>query len=227
MMIPTDTPSSLRTRRRLALISALSLLAFASLNPPALAQGGKRQLTMETHATFFSSETHQAKPVDPQVFVRDAGAAAGIGPQNIKHAAGFRPALLVDPLQSQLFNAQGRELGFTLGEWLGAKGTVDIATDGRTVSVSLSRLRPNATYSLFENHFDQRPIGFTPLDGDGSRNSFVAQSDGNLTISVKAPEALTHANAVLLVYHSDGEAHGKSRGEIGVNAHHQLIARIR
>ena len=34
------------------------------------------------------------------------------------------------------------------------------------------------------------------------------------------------ANAVLLVYHSDRKTHGPSRGRIGINAHHQLIARL-
>jgi hypothetical protein len=31
---------------------------------------------------------------------------------------------------------------------------------------------------------------------------------------------------VLVVYHSDGKTHGDSRGEIGVGAQHQLIARL-
>jgi hypothetical protein len=31
---------------------------------------------------------------------------------------------------------------------------------------------------------------------------------------------------VLLVYHSDGAEHGMQRGEIGQNAHHQLIMRV-
>jgi hypothetical protein len=37
---------------------------------------------------------------------------------------------------------------------------------------------------------------------------------------------LTGANAVLLVYHSDGRTHGTSRGQLGVTAHHQLIAKV-
>ena len=44
-------------------------------------------------------------------------------------------------------------------------------------------------------------------------------------MTVTAPQLLTHANAVLLVYHSDKTFHGDQRGEIGVTAHHQLIAR--
>jgi hypothetical protein len=81
-------------------------------------------------------------------------------------------------------------------------------------------------YSLFENHFDQQPVGFTPLDGAGKANDFMANDSGSATVSVLAPQAPTHANAVLLVYHSDKTSHGDQRGDTGVNAHHQLIARI-
>jgi len=44
-------------------------------------------------------------------------------------------------------------------------------------------------------------------------------------VTLTAPQMLTHANAVLLVYHSDKTFHGDQRGEIGVTAHHQLFAR--
>jgi hypothetical protein len=39
------------------------------------------------------------------------------------------------------------------------------------------------------------------------------------------PSVPTHANAVLLIYNSGGQPHGVERGHIGVDAHHQLIAR--
>jgi hypothetical protein len=44
-------------------------------------------------------------------------------------------------------------------------------------------------------------------------------------VSITLPDFPTHANAVLLVYHSDGQTHGLERGRIGIDAHHQLIAR--
>lgn len=34
-------------------------------------------LSFETHAAFFSGETKQPKPIDPHVFVKDAGVAEG------------------------------------------------------------------------------------------------------------------------------------------------------
>ncbi|MEP7209083.1 MAG: hypothetical protein ABI920_19275 [Casimicrobiaceae bacterium] len=190
------------------------------------ADGGAQELKMETHAGFFSAETKQAKPLDPQVFVKDVNAPAATGPQNIRHDAGLRPAFIADAPGTALFNAKGKALGFDLGKWLAPTGTATIGPDGMTVTVKLANLRPQGTYTLFENHFDQKPVGFTPLDGTGKGNSFVAPADGTKTFTLKAPAKLTHDNAVLLVYHSDGATHGMSRGEIGVDAHHQMIARL-
>lgn len=188
------------------------------------------RLTFVTHAAFFSAETHQPKAIDPQVFVRDASAPAATGPQGIPHAAGVRRALIEqDPKASPLLNANGQPLGFDLGQWLAANGTVTIkpTADGKAeISAQFSNLRSGGYYSLFENHFDRQPIGFTPLDGAGKNNNFVASGSGTATVNLVAPHALTHANAVLLVYHSDNTFHGEQRGDIGVNAHHEVIARI-
>jgi len=186
-------------------------------------------LKFVVHASFFSEETHQPNALDPQAFVKDPSVPSAVGPQKIEHAAGYRPALLSDVARTPVFTAAGESLGFTLGQWLGAKGSVTItqrASGGARIVAHFTSLRPNGVYSLFENHFDQQPVGFTPLDGTGKRNSFRAKSDGTATIAVTAPEMPTHANAVLLVYHSDHTSHGTSRGEIGINAHHQLIARL-
>jgi hypothetical protein len=188
------------------------------------------RLPFVTHASFFSSETHQPKPLDPHVFVRDPSVPVAVGPQNIQHAAGVRPALIAqDPKSTALVNAKGEPLGFHLGEWLGAEGvaTITPAANGRVeISARFTHLRPGGHYSLFENHFDQQPVGFSPLDGAGKTNDFVARENGGAQITVVAPQALTHANAILLVYHSDKTSHGDQRGDIGINAHHQLIARI-
>lgn len=212
------------TTSRATTVVAILLLAIS----PVVATGaeGARDLPMQTHASFFSAESKQPKPLDPQVFVKDANAPAATGPQNIKHAAGLRPALIADAPGTNLYNAQSKPLGFDLGTWLAPTGSASIAADGMTVTVRLANLRPQGSYTLFENHFDQKPVGFTPLDGTGKGNSFVAPASGIATMTVKAPAKLTHDNAVLLVYHSDGATHGMSRGEIGVNAHHQMIARL-
>ena len=87
-------------------------------------------------------------------------------------------------------------------------------------------LVPSGVYSLFENHFDTTPPSFTPLDGTGKGNVFHADADGAASVTVVAPYRMTHANGILVVYHSDGTTHGKERGPIGVTAHHQLVLRI-
>ncbi|CAB3803551.1 hypothetical protein LMG28614_05847 [Paraburkholderia ultramafica] len=185
-------------------------------------------LPFETHAEFFSAQTHQKVPLDPQVFVAEPSAPGAVGPQAIKHVAGLRNALIADDASLPISTALNKPLHMTLGEWLGAKGDVIFTPrpDGREkITLAVSNLKPDGHYSLFENHFDQKPVGFTPLDGTGKTNNFVADASGKAAITVVAPAPLTHDNAVLLVYHSDGKTHGQSRGNIGVDAHHQLIAR--
>lgn len=211
-------------------IALSPLLVFAIGLGAAANAANPNELPFVTHAAFFSAETHQQKPIDPQVFVRESSVSAAVGPQNIRHVAGIRPAFIdEDAKNSPLFNAEGRSLDFNLGQWLAAKETVKIAatSDGRAqISVQFQNLWPGGHYSLFENHFDQQPVGFTPLDGMGTTNNFVASATGNGQISLTAPKMPTHANAVLLVFHSDGQSHSTQRGGIGVNAHHQLIVRI-
>lgn len=208
---------------------AACLIGLAGMTASvAHARGDTRVLDLETHAAFFSSETKQKTPLDPQVFVAAPGAPAGMGPQGIKHTENLRNAQIGDTATLPLMNASGKSLDMTLGAWLGAKGQVILTDlpDGREkVSVALSGLKPGGHYSLFENHFDQQPIGFTPIDGAGTDNNFVADAQGRAAITTTSPAALTHANAVLVVYHSDGQYHGKERGDIGVTAHHQLIVR--
>lgn len=186
----------------------------------------KKELVFQLHARFFSDETKPASPLDPQVFVRHPGAPAGFGPQNIRHVAGFLPAPLNPASPSPVYNALGHALGFDLSLWFAATGMASLRPEGQSLRVTcrFERLIPRGVYSLFENHFDQKPVGFTPLDGSGTANHFTADDHGGAMLSVLAPKTLNMSNAVLLVYHSDGKAHGMSRGMPGVSAHHQLIA---
>ncbi|EHP41787.1 hypothetical protein OR16_18381 [Cupriavidus basilensis OR16] len=187
-----------------------------------------RMLDFETHAAFFSKETQQKSPLDPQVFVAAQGAPAAVGPQGIKRSAGLRNALIADAPALPVMSASGQALDMSLGAWLSAKGQVILTPqpNGREkVTVVLSGLKPHGRYSLFENHFDQKPVGFTPLDGNGTDNNVVANAEGKAVLTTVSPTTITHNNAVLVVYHSDGKTHGKMRGEIGIDVHHQLIAR--
>jgi hypothetical protein len=186
-------------------------------------------LPFETHAAYFSREVTSQTILDPQVFVHDKDAQAERHWQGIAHVAGIRNAHVDDPAGTDLSTADGGPLGMTAGQWFGASGTVTLTprADGREdVTVRLHGLKPGGEFSLFENHFDQTPIGFTPVDGTGNGNSFVADSNGSAFVSIIAPTLMTHANAVLVVYHSDNQTHGSERGAIGETAHHQLIARL-
>ena len=213
-------------RRTFVLAAAVAVTLLPSSY--AWAEPTAARMEFTTHAVFFSQETHQSELLDPQVFVKDVNTKAGIGPQNIQHIDGFRPAHLADPANTPLFTAQGKALGFSLGQWLGPRGKVTLLplTEGATIQVRLFGLIPNGVYSLFENHFDQKPVGFTPLDGKGTINSFKANAKGAASITLHSSQMPTNVNAVLVVYHSDHRSHGESRGEIGITAHHQMIAKI-
>jgi hypothetical protein len=220
----------MQTITRRQMLGAASMAGIAPLVMSRIATAAQSELDLPfiLHAVFFSAETHQVPPLDPHAFVQDVSARAAVGPQNIPHAAGFRPALVAGPLDVEAFNAQGKSLGFTLADWFAAKGSVKITPSGSSAAMDchFTQLRPNGVYSLFENHFDQKPVGFTPSDGTGKGNSFTADASGSAAIRLVSPLPLTYDNAVLLVYHSDNTAHGMERGEIGVTAHHQIIVRI-
>lgn len=208
--------------------AAMLMAALAPLSGAVQAADTVKVMNFVTHAAYFSDETQQATPLDPQVFLTDPASSAATGPQGIKHVDGVRNALIADVPGLPIKNANGQSLDMSLGAWLSAKGKVTLSplANGREkVTVRLSGLKPSGSYSLFENHFDQKPIGFTPLDGLGTDNNFVAGANGEAEVTLIAPAVLTHDNAVLVVYHSDGIQHGMSRGAIGVDAHHQLIAR--
>ncbi len=212
--------------RHLVLSATAAGLLFASVG--GIFAASPLKLEFVTHASFFSAETKQPKVLDPQVFVEDSAAPEATGPQGIKHVAGVRPPFIdQDPKTSKLFNAEHKPLGFDLQSWLAATGTVSITEkDGKvTLEATFKNLQPNASYSLFENHFDTKPISFTPMDGAGRTNSFTAKADGTASVTVTLPSMPTHDNAVLVIYNSGGQPHGMERGRIGVDAHHQIIAR--
>ena len=224
----TDHP---RVAARIIFVLLLSAIGIATQGAPvpAVSAAGSVALRFESHGAFFSNETHQPVAIDPQVFVQAPGAPAGMGPQNIPHAAGLAPAPLAASPDTPLYTAEGKPLDLTLGRWLGAAGTAEVEAAGDhagRVTVSFTGLIPGGVYSLFEVTFQPSGNTFVPLDGTRRSTNFVALSDGTARATVLTRAQFTHANAILLVYHSDGETHGMSRGAPGVTAHHQLIARL-
>src|SRR5262249_26231181 len=140
--------------RSVGLAVALTLVGTAATEA-----ADSQRLTFTIHAIFFSSETKQPKPVDPQVFVQDPASPVATGPQNIQHIAGVRPALVEqDAKTTRLFNAKGESLGFDFGQWLGATGRVTItpSANGKAkISAQFSKLQPGGAYSLFENRSEE------------------------------------------------------------------------
>ena len=227
-MLLVHAHESMTRRAHLLLAFTLTAIATPFISHPALAET-QTQLRFETHAAFFSTEMKLPETLDPQVFVEDSASQAAVGPQGIAHVAGLRNAHLSDPASTSLYTAKHRPLHMTLGQWLGATGVVSLTplSDAREhVSIELTGLVPNGLYSVFENHFDQSPVGFTPLDGSAKRNTFRADKSGHASLQLNTPAVMTHDNAVLVVYHADGRSWGMQRGAIGVKAQHQLIARL-
>ena len=186
-------------------------------------------LTFVSSGQYYSSQMPGTPAADPQVFVKDATAQAAVGLLGIAHDAGYRPALLGDSPDTPLFSASGAPLGIVLKQWVAARGSVEIAQTSRalqTVTVRLEGLSAYGVYSLFETRGDTQLERYAPLDGAGGSNSFIADAGGSATVSVQVSPPLTHADAISVFFHSDGQSHGLSPGAPGVTAHQQLILRV-
>lgn len=206
------------------LIGAFALVVSVATAQPSTA----KTYAFVPHAAFFSLEAKLPNLLDPQAFVSDASSVAAIGPQKIAHVGGVRPAFGVDDPRTEIVNAHGQALHLSLAKWFGAYGAVTLTAGPATTEASFTfaGLVPGGHYSLFENHFSDAGVTFTPADGTGTANSFTASATGAAAVKLRVPGTVTHGEALLLVYHSDGFEHGMERGQIGVVAHHQLIMRV-
>jgi hypothetical protein len=217
-------------RTRALVSSAALLLALLASAVPAPAQTqAPESLDFVSHAQFFSLATHRSPVIDPQIFIKQEGVPPATGPQSIERVAGVRPAQADDVPELPVYNAQGKALGFSLGNWFGAAGSVSFAslsTGGQRITAKFLKLLPFGTYSLFRITFTPAGAVFTPLDGAGTSNSFTSGAEGGANVAVVTNQPLAPGDAIVLVYHSDGRQHGDSRGEIGVTAHQQLIVRL-
>jgi hypothetical protein len=148
---------------------------------------------------------------------------------------------------------KGADLGFTLEQWLAAIGTGSyVEQNGNaTINLTFRNLVPNGTYSIWSHQVTMPPnysYTYSPLGApDGSQNAFQADSAGNATFSLdfaalpastnlsfpdyvamyvtkKAPiTANVTWTLIPVIYHSDGQTHGAVPGELGKNAHVQLV----
>jgi hypothetical protein len=215
--------------RKIAVAAAALALPLAFFSLSGAVRADTSWMFM-THAAFYSVETRQPSSLDPQVFVRDNAAAEETGPQAIHHVAGVRPARLADDDRTTpLYNADGKALGFNLGKWLGASGTVDVSAGigGDRVHLGFVALIESARYTLYRRHFAPGGTSLTPLDGNGISNGFAASALGTAQLDVDVPAHLDRDDTIVLVYNSDGVARAADRGPAGVASHDQLVMQQR
>ena len=177
----------------------------------------------------FSSTEDGGPAVDPMMFVAHKGTVAGVGPLSIRHVAGITPAMKASSASAPLVGADGTPLGITLGQWQQAAGTVTFTCQGSKLQAAstLTGLIPSATYSTFVVHTSKDgPKRFTPWgDPAGTTNNFTASATGTAS-PTNAVHGCSSADVIIIIWHSDGKTHGKSPGQIGVDLHTTLIARV-
>lgn len=127
---------------------------------------------------------------------------------------------------------KGKDLGFTLGKWLSAKGSGTYTTVGSeaTLDLAFKNLVANGTYTVWCSRLTfppnpkivDRPCGAP----DGSESSFKADKDGNGKIMIKmqplAESSKETATVIALAYHSDGKTYGALPGDFAKVTHVQL-----
>jgi hypothetical protein len=148
---------------------------------------------------------------------------------------------------------RGADLGFTLGQWLKAAGdgTYSEENGNATMNVTFHDLVPNGTYSVWCHRVTMPPNynkEFLPCGAsDGSQNTFKADAMGNGSFNLKLEALPPSTNVtfgdyvamyvtktapittnitwtlIAVVYHSDGQTHGANPGELGKDAHVQLV----
>ena len=128
---------------------------------------------------------------------------------------------------------KGRALGFTLEQWLAARGGGTYAMQAETAELNLSftNLIPNGVYTLWCTRFTFPPnfnTVTTPCGApDGSQNTLKADAQGNARFHLKLktlPETDKEtATILILTYHSDSMTHGPTPGGWGSQTHAQLF----
>ncbi len=163
-----------------------------------------------------------------RVFVADARAKAGTAPGGLPHVDGIRPATAKDAPDEPTFTASGLGLGVSLGRWVAATGSATIVPEeGRDrVICTFQRLIPFGVYSVFVGSITHPHAALVPLDGSGLHDSFQASIRGLARLATLTARPLTRADVLVLVFHADGESHGRSPGNLDADAAEQLFARV-
>lgn len=130
---------------------------------------------------------------------------------------------------------RGDDLGFTLGEWLAARGEGTYSEeDGNSrMDFVFWNLIPNGTYTVWWAGVTHEPYSFAVAPAgaaDGSDNWFEADSMGNASFHANMqpmpPGSNETRTLVVVRYQSDGIVPGSTPGPYGKTAHVQLLYRM-
>jgi hypothetical protein len=131
---------------------------------------------------------------------------------------------------------KGRDLGFSLGDWLGASGSGAYScNDGiGSLNASFSNLVPDGVYTMwswyvaipFPEPFATYDLPFGSRDGAGS--VFTADATGTATydgtiVTCLQGSGSQMAEGLAIAYHSDGKTYGPHMGPAGEVAHVHLF----
>ena len=128
---------------------------------------------------------------------------------------------------------KGEALGFTLGQWLAARGSGSYALTDQEAELSLAfqSLVPEGRYALWCGRISAAP-DYSEYEkacgaANGSQNRFRADAQGNgsLHLNLKAlPESTPALTSVLLLsYERDSESMDGDWGGYGLSSHVQLF----
>ncbi|MGR3292317.1 MAG: hypothetical protein ACU0C9_14175 [Paracoccaceae bacterium] len=130
----------------------------------------------------------------------------------------------------------GKDLGFTLGDWLGASGTGTVTCDGGVgaLSASFTNLVPNGVYTMWSWYVSLPfPEPFATYDlpfgaRDGADSVFRADASGNASYDGTVGTCLQGsgsqiAEGLAIAYHSDGNTYGPIMSPAGETAHIHLF----
>ena len=144
-----------------------------------------------------------------------------------------------DPMNAKAVGPfpKGRELGFSLSDWLAATGTGTVSCDGGKgkLDASFQNLVPNGVYTMW-HYFVAVPLTepFSSYDlpvgdRDGSQSVFIADAQGNAVYTLGFEPCLQGTGnqlvaGVAIAYHSDGKTYGDHPGSFGDASHVHLFA---
>lgn len=217
-------------------LRAISTAIFLTVPGLALA-GGSIDVTFVDHIA--------AGMVEQDVFV-DHGGSADVFRVTTEDQADYltdavfstTSGLAHDPMNMSEVGPypKGQELGFTLGDWLGASGSGKYScTDGvGSLNADFTNLVPNGVYTMWSWYVAiPFPAPFATYDlpfgsRDGSESVFTADASGSANYEGSVGTCLQGsglqiAEGLAIAYHSDGNTYGPHMGPAGDVAHVHLF----